>query len=110
MSFMTTNLGPRVSMSTTHADPASFMTLHIPSAASLHVQGTQVAAGLLRSTSTVNLQSATLLSRATTASLTSLTLADGEWAIDNVSVTSCAIRFRSGNTTYTFRADAAAVV
>lgn len=67
-------------------------------------------AGHTVSTSTVNLQSARLLSRATTASATSLIIADGEFAIAFQSVSSCRLVYRSGNTTYTWIATTGAVL
>ena len=49
-----------------------------------------------------DLRGARLLSRATTASATSLILNDGEFAVMFQSVTSARLCFRSGNTTYTW--------
>ena len=51
-----------------------------------------------------------ILSFFTTASASSVLLADGAFGIFNVSVTSCTLNFRSGNTTYGFRADTASVL
>jgi len=68
--------------------------------------------GALTSNATVD-QSAlasVFLSKQTTASLTSLTLADGEFTIGAVSVTSSVLYFRSGATTYEFIADAGTVL
>lgn len=46
----------------------------------------------------------------TTASASSVLLADGAFGIFNVSTTSCTLGFRSGVTTYGFRADTASVL
>lgn len=53
---------------------------------------------------------ARFFSRITTASGTSLVNQDGEISVTNLSVTSCTLQYRSGATTYTFRADAASVL
>lgn len=66
--------------------------------------------GAVTSTATLNTQAAKTLSKQTTASLTSATLADGEFAVGAVSATSCMIYFRSGVTTYRFLAASAAVL
>lgn len=121
-STQTTFLGPLVSLSTSAVDGGTVPHLLIPSSATITFagsatnsgtftnSGTITSTGLIDSNSTFDNAGGKFLSRQTTASLTSLTLADGELAVDNVSVSSCVLRFRSGNTTYTFRADAAAVL
>lgn len=58
----------------------------------------------------LNTSQATFLSRYTTASLDSTTLADGELCVGSVSATSCVLNFRSGATTYTIIADAGSVL
>ena len=55
-------------------------------------------------------QGAHFLSRATTASATSLILADGEFAVMFASATSARLCFRSGSTTYTWIATTGAVL
>jgi len=114
-SGLTTNFGPIVSLTTTksnqsaphlYLDSNTTFTAAGPSTLS----GGVTLSGALTSTATVNLQSGVLLSRATSASLTSATLADGEFAIGSVSVTSMVLNFRSGATTYTIIADAGSVL
>lgn len=90
MSYRTTTFGPVVSLSTVLADQTA-PHLYLDSNTSLTVDGT-------------------LRSRQTSASLTSLTLADGEFAVGAVSVSSAVLYFRSGVTTYRFIADAGAVI
>lgn len=79
--------------------------------AATFVAGASVA-GALTSTSTFDQTALTskFLSKQTTASYTSLTLADGELSIGSVSVTSATIYFRSGATTYEFDAQAATIL
>lgn len=81
----------RVSLATTYADPDGPMVLHVPSGASLIVDGTY-------------------LSRVTTASASSAVLADGELAIAGVDADSAVLAFRSGNTTYTWSSTTAGVL
>jgi hypothetical protein len=57
-----------------------------------------------------DVRGARLLSRATTASATSVILNDGEMAIMFQSATSCRLCFRSGNTTYTWIATTGGVL
>jgi hypothetical protein len=57
-----------------------------------------------------DVRGARLLSRATTASATSVILNDGEFAVMFQSATSCRLCFRSGNTTYTWIATTGAVL
>lgn len=66
----------------------------------------------LVSTSTIDQSalSSVFLSKQTTASYTSLTLADGEMSIGSVSVASATIYFRSGVTIYEFDAQASGVL
>ena len=108
-------IGPIVSLSTALSD-AGPQHMHIPSTATLTGAGTNTFTGAVTSsggftsTSTINAQAAVTLSKQTTASLTSATLKDGEFAIGAVSATSCMIYFRSGVTTYRFLADAATLL
>lgn len=53
---------------------------------------------------------AAIRSALTTASGSSVLIADGAFMFTNISVTSCTLQFRSGVTTYTLRADAASVL
>ncbi len=113
----TTNFGPRVSFTTTKAD-AGPVHVHVPSHGTLEAEGTVTVSGAatfsdtLTSTATID-QSAlgsVFLSKQTTASYDSTTLADGELSIGSVSVGSATIYFRSGVTTYEFIADAATLL
>lgn len=69
-------------------------------------------AGRVNSISTLDVSNlaARLMSKQTTASYTSLTLADGEFTIGTVSVTSARLVFRSGVTTYEWWADRATLL
>jgi hypothetical protein len=96
-SYKTTNFGPIVSLQTSKADPRA-PHLYLDSNTTLTASGT------------LNTQSGVFLSRATTASLTSATLADGELSIGSVSITSAVLYFRSGVTTYQFAALDSAVL
>lgn len=69
--------------------------------------GISVGAGKFFDGATLNPKAPAFLSGVTTASATSNVLADGAFMFTNLSVTSCTLAFRSGNTTYTFRATAA---
>lgn len=69
--------------------------------------GLSVGAGKVVDGATLNPKTATYTSGITTASVTSNVLTDGSFMFTNVSTTSCTLAFRSGNTTYTFRATAA---
>lgn len=116
-SIQTTNLGPLVSLTTTESANTRPL-LSIPSTASLEVaggaaySGNVAHSGNLISTSTINQTAlgSKFLSKQTTASYTSLTLADGELTIGTVSVSSCRLVFRSGATTYEFWANRAAIL
>ena len=81
MSLLTTNLGPRVSLVTVASD-AGPAHLFLDSNTSLTIAGKQFA------------------SNATSASLTSAILADGEIRIGAVSAGTATLFFRSGVTTY----------
>lgn len=84
MSFNTTELGPRVSVTNpVLSDPASPV---------------------------LDLSDAALVSAQTSASASSVVLADGELAVTEVSATSAVIAFRSGVTTYQFIADTGSVL
>ena len=74
------------------------------------VGGPVILGGTLASPTTLNATFARFFSRQTSASGTSLVNQDGEISITNLSLTSCTLQFRSGATTYTFRADAASVL
>ena len=78
----------------------------------LNSSSTATFSGNLISTATIDQTALTsvFLSKQTTASYTSLTLADGEMSIGSVSVASATIYFRSGNTTYEFDAQASTVL
>jgi hypothetical protein len=114
-SVQTDNLGPLVSLTTTEAAPSTVPHLYLDSNTSLGVDGsfnmggTLTSTGLIDSNSTIDNAGGVFLSRATTASVTSATLADGEFAIDQVSATSAVLVFRSGGTTYEWIADTGAV-
>jgi hypothetical protein len=108
-SYKTTNFGPIVSLQTSKADPRA-PHLYLDSNTTITSAGPMAVSGVLTSTGTINAQGGVFLSRATTASLTSATLADGELSIGSVSVTSATIYFRSGATTYEFDAQAATVL
>ena len=99
----------RLSVGTTDSSQSAGM-LEVQSTSSLSVAGIAAFSNTLASTATVDLQSARLYSRQTTASLTSATLRDGEFAIGAISVSSCILYFRSGNTTYRFIAPIAGAV
>ncbi len=123
MSVSTTNFGPVVSLTTTLADQRP-QHLFLDSNTTFTAAGTNTfsgaltasggvtASGALTSTSTLDQDALTsvFLSKQTTASYTSLTLADGEFTVGAVSVTSAVLYFRSGVTTYRFIADAGAVI
>lgn len=108
-SVATTWLGPAVSLRTSLSNPTA-PHLYIDSNSTLEVDGRARFDGLLTSTSSVSFQNAKLFSRATSGSASSVLLADGEIAVTNISVSSCVIAFRSGVTTYVFRAEAASVL
>jgi hypothetical protein len=99
----------RLSIGTTDSNQ-SVGDLTVESTASFNAAGIASFTNTVASTATVNLQSAKLLSKQTTASLTSVTLADGEWAVGAISVSSCILYFRSGATTYRFLAPIAGAV
>lgn len=126
----TSNLGPRVSHTTTKAynGPGhyllpSWMTTEFDSAnnfmdGTMTVRsggGLTAASGgavTVASGATLNIQGVAGInfSGATSASLTSLTLPDGYLSIGSVSVASATIYFRSGNTIYEFDAQASGVL
>ena len=87
MSNRTTNFGPRVSFTTTAAD-AGPVHVYVPSTGTLEAAGRLVKSGT------------EIASNLTTASLTSLTLADGEIRLGGHSGNNVKIWFRSGVTTY----------
>ena len=96
----TTYLGPRVSFRTSASD-AGPVHIHVPSTATFEADGR------------VNFQAATLLSKATTASVTSLVVGDGELMITDVAVganAAAVLAFRSGNTTYRWSSTTATIV
>ena len=115
-SVATTNLLRLSIDSVPRSSAATTGELHVGNSAHLRVGGTSQFSSTVSlngntvSTATTNLQSAKLLSKQTTASFTSLTLVDGEFAVGALSVTSCVLYFRSGVTIYRFIADAAAVI
>lgn len=88
----TTNFGPRVSFRTTKSDSGP-VHVEIPSGATFELGNLHF-----------------LMSGATSASLTSLTLPDQCLSIGSVSVTSATIYFRSGVTIYEWDAQAAGVL
>lgn len=92
MSTRTTYLGPEVSFRTSASQSATPVHVLFPSDGTVAIAGKQ------------------LLSNATSGSLTSATLVDGEFRIGALSVSSCVLYYRSGVTTYRFIADAGAVL
>lgn len=91
-STQTTFMGAIVSQKTLPSDGTTGILMHVPSGGIL-----DTASGKHKS-------------RQTSASLTSVTLADGEFAVGAVSATSAILYFRSGNTTYRWLANSAAVL
>jgi hypothetical protein len=88
MSGLTTNFGPRVSFTTSAAQSSVPVHVHIPSHATLTVAGREIISGTQ------------IMSNLTTASLTSVDLADGEFRFGAHSGNGVKIWFRSGVTVY----------
>lgn len=127
-SVQTSFFGPLVSLKTSRSAPSTPPHLHLDSNTTLTVaglavlsgtgtlsgtitqSGTLTSTGIIDSNGTLDASGAKFISKTTTASLTSLTLADGEMAIGAVSATSCILYVRSGNTTYRFLAPIAGAV
>ena len=112
MSIDTTNLGPRVSFTTTGTnDPsAGRVAIDVPldvtgaatiSGAATH-SGAATFSGVLSSTGTIDASAGVVLSKQTATAPTTSIVADGELSVTSVSVTSAVISFRSGNTIYNF--------
>ena len=121
-SILTQNLSPFLSIQTTLSNTSTVGYVKFPSWVTVEIAGTTKMSGTpaftgatsftgaLTSTATLNAQAAKFLSKSTTASLTSVTLVDGEMAIGAISATSATIYFRSGVTTYRFIAPVAGAV
>jgi hypothetical protein len=77
---------------------------------SVTIGGPLYLGGTVASPTTIFATGARYFSRVTTASGTSVVNQDGEISVTNLSTTSCTLQYRSGATTYTFRADAASVL
>lgn len=109
MSQKTTFFGPLVSFRTI---PSAAGPVHVfgDSNSTFAWAGPANISGALTSTATIDATAAKFLSKSTTASLTSATLADGEFAVGAVSTTSCIIYIRSGVTTYRILAIDASVL
>jgi hypothetical protein len=93
-----------------YANAGDTPTFELKSGTSFLVGGESSFSGGITSTGTLDATGAKFLSKVTTASLTSLTLADGEFAIGALSATSFAIYFRSGVSTGVIIADSYTLV
>jgi hypothetical protein len=99
-----------LSVDTIYANSGDIPTLEIKSGGSVYIGAASTISGDQTNTGTVDFTGAIFKSKGTTASLTSATLADGEFAIGAISVTSLMLYYRSGVTTYRIRADIAGAV
>ena len=93
MSLKTTNLGPRVSFTTsgTNDPSAGVLDIAIP----------------MQASNTANFASATFKPKILTAAPTTSNVADGELSITSLSITSAILVYRSGNTLHVFASTAA---
>ena len=110
---------PNLSIDSLDGSSASVPSLTVASTASLTVAGHAALtgnvshSGTFTSTGTLNTQAAKHLSKSTTASVTSLVVANGEFMITDVSTganAAAVLAFRSGNTTYQWSSTTAIIV